>query len=82
MIDRDILWFVIEDTFIRTNFSGAISPKLGSRLRKGYFHGGTKVILIGKDGGIKSRETTLDLFGIFTRIDAMPMRQREMSGEN
>jgi hypothetical protein len=37
------------------------------------------VILIGKDGGVKMvREHEADLQEIFDRIDAMPMRQREM----
>jgi len=39
----------------------------------------TSVLLIGKDGGLKARQSTqLDLFGLFARIDAMPMRQAEM----
>jgi hypothetical protein len=37
-----------------------------------------RVLLIGKDGGIKSRESSLDLDAIFGRIDGMPMRIREM----
>ena len=37
-----------------------------------------RVLLIGKDGGMKSRESSLDLDAIFRRIDAMPMRKREM----
>ncbi|WP_246180249.1 DUF4174 domain-containing protein [Marinobacter changyiensis] len=37
-----------------------------------------RVLLIGKDGGIKSREASLNLNGIFRRVDAMPMRMREM----
>lgn len=37
-----------------------------------------RVLLIGKDGGIKSREPSLNPDGIFRRIDAMPMRRREM----
>jgi hypothetical protein len=36
------------------------------------------MLLIGKDGGVKSREPSLDLDAIFGRIDAMPMRIREM----
>lgn len=37
------------------------------------------VILIGKDGEVKLRETLpVDLSDIFAIIDAMPMRQREM----
>jgi hypothetical protein len=37
------------------------------------------VILLGKDGGEKARQLgQFDLQAIFERIDAMPMRQREM----
>ncbi|WP_228705789.1 DUF4174 domain-containing protein [Marinobacter sp. es.048] len=36
------------------------------------------MLLIGKDGGIKSRESSLNLDAIFRRIDAMPMRSREV----
>jgi hypothetical protein len=37
------------------------------------------LVLIGKDGGEKMRQTgTVDLKAVFDRIDAMPMRQREM----
>ena len=36
-------------------------------------------VLIGKDGGVKSRQSgTLNLARWFTLIDAMPMRQEEM----
>lgn len=38
-----------------------------------------RVILIGKDGGIKRQETTpVKATAIFEQIDAMPMRQQEM----
>ncbi|MCA8831367.1 DUF4174 domain-containing protein [Hymenobacter pini] len=37
------------------------------------------VLLIGKDGGVKRRETTpLPTAQLFSTIDAMPMRQQEM----
>jgi len=37
------------------------------------------VILLGKDGGVKRRETTpVQAKAIFDQIDAMPMRQQEM----
>ncbi|MDZ8258191.1 DUF4174 domain-containing protein [Nostoc sp. ChiQUE01b] len=38
-----------------------------------------RVILIGKDGGVKRQETTpVQATAIFKQIDAMPMRQQEM----
>ena len=37
------------------------------------------VVLVGKDGGVKRRETEpVEMNAIFEQIDAMPMRQREM----
>ena len=38
-----------------------------------------RVVLIGKDGGVKRQETTpVQATAIFEQIDAMPMRQQEM----
>ena len=40
-----------------------------------------RVRLVGKDGGVKfSRTTTVDPATLFDLIDAMPMRQAELSG--
>ncbi|MEM6427804.1 MAG: DUF4174 domain-containing protein [Deinococcota bacterium] len=37
------------------------------------------LVLIGKDGGVKRRETApTNLADVFTQVDSMPMRQREM----
>lgn len=42
-----------------------------------------EVILIGKDGSVKKRKTELmSTDGLFAIIDAMPMRQSEMKGNN
>ncbi|MCC5640794.1 DUF4174 domain-containing protein [Nostoc sp. CHAB 5844] len=38
-----------------------------------------RVILVGKDGGVKRQDTTpVEVKAIFEQIDAMPMRQQEM----
>ncbi|BAY14184.1 DUF4174 domain-containing protein [Calothrix sp. NIES-2098] len=38
-----------------------------------------RVILVGKDGGVKRQDTTpVQVKAIFEQIDAMPMRQQEM----
>jgi len=38
-----------------------------------------RVILVGKDGGVKRSDTTpVEATAIFEQIDAMPMRQQEM----
>ena len=38
-----------------------------------------KIILIGKDGGIKMEKEEFDLSAIYELIDSMPMRQQEMN---
>lgn len=76
--ERDIVWFIINEAQILTNYSGRLSEDLVNSVRERYGTGQGKVILIGKDGGIKSRLDRVDLEAIFSRIDAMPMRQYEM----
>jgi hypothetical protein len=40
------------------------------------------VVLLGKDGGVKIRQNQpLSIEGLFSTIDAMPMRKREMKDE-
>ncbi|MEH1787279.1 DUF4174 domain-containing protein [Nostoc sp.] len=40
-----------------------------------------RVILVGKDGGVKRQDTTpVKATAIFEQIDAMPMRQQEIQG--
>lgn len=77
--DRDIIWFV-------NTGSGLVSNQ--ARVSRGVEHdvnelfakvrSEDRVLLIGKDGGIKSCEPSLDLDAIFRRTDSMPMRIREM----
>lgn len=76
--DRDIVWFIIKEDRTFTNYSGKLSEDLLSNTRERYRVGQGKIILIGKDGGIKSRLDRVDLEAIFSEIDAMPMRQNEM----
>ena len=76
--ERDIIWFIIKGNLTLTNYSGQLSREFVSNMREriGLVQG--KVILIGKDGGIKSQSDYLNLKAIFSEIDAMPMRQIEM----
>ncbi|WP_257900211.1 DUF4174 domain-containing protein [Marinobacter sp. F4206] len=77
--DRDVIWFVNTGEGLVSNqatVSGGVEHDINELLAKG--HSEDRVLLIGKDGGIKSRESSLDLDAIFRRIDAMPMRIREM----
>ena len=47
----------------------------------GVGHDGFVVLLVGKDGGEKFRsETPVPAQEVFRRIDAMPMRRREVGG--
>lgn len=44
---------------------------------------GFRILLIGKDGGVKLRkDNPVSVEDIFGLIDSMPMRQREMRGNN
>lgn len=58
-----------------------IDPSSAARLRDRLQVGAQdfRVILVGKDGGVKRRQTTpVQAKAIFEQIDAMPMRQQEM----
>ena len=76
--DRDIIWFIIKDDLALTNYSGQLSRELVSNMRERLGPVKGKVILIGKDGEIKSQADYLNLEAIFSEIDAMPMRQFEI----
>lgn len=77
--DRDVIWFVNTREALVSNqatVSVGVERDVNELLAKALSE--DRVLLIGKDGGIKSRESRLDLDAIFRRIDAMPMRKREM----
>ena len=77
--DRDIIWFVNTASGLVSNqatVSVGVEHDVSELLAK--VRSEDRVLLIGKDGGIKSRESSLDLDAIFRRIDGMPMRIREM----
>ena len=76
--DRDIIWFIMKDDNAVSNYSGQLSREFVSNTRERLGPVKGKVILIGKDGGIKSQSDYLNLEAIFSEIDAMPMRQLEM----
>ncbi|SFR42066.1 protein of unknown function [Marinobacter daqiaonensis] len=75
--ERDIAWFVVDEESVESNINGltaALSESVRARLNEGQ----TEVILIGKDGGVKDRGRQLDMDHLFSLIDSMPMRIREM----
>jgi hypothetical protein len=79
--ERDITWFVIQGEELSTNHAGNVDKGLREQLLETYFNPppvSTAVILIGKDGGVKSRSSDLDLEATFDLIDQMPMRIQEM----
>lgn len=83
--DRQIAWFVLGDGRVRTNFEGPMDPSFEEHLKARYFNpepNGRAVVLIGKDGEVKSRLRDLDLDRLFAQIDSMPMRQQEMRDAN
>jgi hypothetical protein len=79
--ERDIAWFVLDDNSLHTNYVGKLDDQLREELMGSYFKpvpSETAVLLLGKDGAIKSRSTDLDLETTFGLIDQMPMRRAEM----
>lgn len=79
--ERDILWFVSHQGRLRSNYPGPLGNMLAAEVERQYFsRSDAAVFLIGKDGGLKASDQRLDLPWLFERIDAMPMRQREMQG--
>lgn len=85
--EREIAWFVLDDSTLHTNYRGELGHGLREQLVDSYFMPlptETVVLLIGKDGTLKSRSSDLDLDATFGQIDQMPMRRQEMrrkSGE-
>lgn len=79
--ERDIAWFVLGNDVMHTNYDGKLEDRLREQLMDRYFTpvpSNTSVLLIGKDGTLKSRSTDLDLEATFGLIDQMPMRREEM----
>jgi hypothetical protein len=80
---RDMLHFIIPPTGDRVRSSAKNAAEFDyDALRSRYNPAGERftVIVIGKDSGIKyRREDRFDMPEIFTLIDGMPMRQRELN---
>ncbi len=76
--DRDIVWFVFKGDSVLTNYSGKLSPVFQKRVSDKFRSVAKRVILIGKDGGIKLRADVIDMRNIYAKIDSMPMRRREI----
>ncbi|MDF3126417.1 DUF4174 domain-containing protein [Rheinheimera sp. 1928-s] len=76
--ERDIIWFVFTDSKVETNYQGGFSEDFIAHTKERYQIKPGKIMLIGKDGGVKFLLDRMDLEAIFSEIDAMPMRQNEM----
>lgn len=76
--DRDIVWFVVSEQKVISNYKGVIANNFVAHTNNKYFKLGRKVVLIGKDGGVKHVDTALQLNTLFNKIDSMPMRINEM----
>jgi hypothetical protein len=82
--DRDLLVFRVLEQGPSAVGSQEISPQDATNLRRrfGVSPGAFTVVLVGKDGGVKiERSGPVTLSEIFTLIDSMPMRRREMQGK-
>jgi hypothetical protein len=80
--DRDMLYFIIPPSgdAVRSNWKHADEFNYDA-IREKYNPAGEQftVIVVGKDSGIKyRREDQFNMPEIFTLIDGMPMRQREL----
>ncbi|UOQ78189.1 DUF4174 domain-containing protein [Hymenobacter sp. 5516J-16] len=73
LVARDVVVYEV----IQNRLSAADQRYLRQRL--GVASSSFTVLLLGKDGGVKRRETQpLSAAQLFATIDAMPMRQQEM----
>ena len=78
--DRDIVWFLFHKDFIETNYSGEIAQSFLTSIKSRYFENiTTRVVLLGKDGGVKDVADELNLPELFALIDGMPMRRAEIN---
>ncbi|MFK8011780.1 MAG: DUF4174 domain-containing protein [Marinicellaceae bacterium] len=77
-IDRDIVWFIINETDITTNYGDHISEEFAVNTTNAFSQHNKDVLLIGKDGGVKNNNKKLDLEALLKQIDSMPMRINEM----
>jgi hypothetical protein len=80
IVDRDIVWFLFHKDFIETNYSGKIAQSFSTSIKSLYFgNTTTRVVLLGKDGGMKDVADKLDIPELFALIDGMPMRRAEIN---
>jgi hypothetical protein len=74
--ERQIVWLWQQNNKIKSNFMGSLSEQTLTQIAQQLTD--YKVVLIGKDGGIKMQKQDFNLATIFETIDSMPMRRQEM----
>lgn len=80
-LDRDMVLVTAFETGRGSTAGKPLAPAAVSALRKEYgvATGAFRLLLIGKDGGIKlDRTDSVSVSELFALIDTMPMRRREM----
>ena len=80
LVERDVVVIEIigSDVWIGTGDAPSLNPA-ELRARYGVDESESVVLLVGKDGGVKMRQSSaLSAQALFAEIDAMPMRRREM----
>jgi len=83
LLERDLLIAHLFETGSSQLAEEVLSEDEAAALRSEYeVDGEFTFILIGKDGTVKRRsQEVVQVDDLFTQIDRMPMRQREMRGE-
>ena len=77
--ERHIIWFVQNHNQLLSNYPGELSKSLKEEISRYTTESDlANMILIGKDGYVKSRNNGLNIESIFEQIDQMPMRRYEM----
>ncbi len=84
IVDRDMVVIEIFETGLVRVDARPLPAEDADKLRQRFevAEGTLTAILIGKDGGLKHKQSgSIDLAEIFALIDTMPMRQREMQNK-
>ena len=79
--ERDIIWFIIKDKKVFTNYPNTLSNDFIVNTKNKYQIEKYKILLIGKDGGVKAKGKDLNLEMLFEKVDAMPMRRQEINSK-
>ncbi|MDO3384638.1 DUF4174 domain-containing protein [Gilvimarinus sp. SDUM040013] len=76
--DRDIIWFLFSESDVATNYQGELTEEFTESAKQFFQSTDNQVVLIGKDGRVKERDSQMLLDSLFRKIDRMPMRINEM----